>query len=64
LAEILVKIAKELNVGLDKVLNKIKSRPRLKELRWKEEQIRNLEMEQDEFQSRENWIDGELAASK
>jgi len=43
LAELLVEIAKELNVRLDKILNEIKSWSRLEELRWKEEQIRNLE---------------------
>jgi len=45
---------KELNIGPDKVLNEIKSQPRLEELRQKEEQIQNLEKEQDELQSQVN----------
>jgi len=64
LAEILVEITKELNVGLDKVLNEIKARLELEELRQKEEQIQNLEKERDELQSQVNWTDGELATSK
>jgi len=49
LAEILIEIAKELNIRPDKILNKIRSRPELEELRQKEEQIQNLKKEWDEL---------------
>jgi len=51
LAKLVIEIAKELNIKLDKVLNKIKSQLEPEELRRKEEQIQNLEKKRDELQS-------------
>jgi len=49
LVELMIEIAKEYNVGSNKVLNKIKSQPGPEELKWKEEQIQNLEKEWNEL---------------
>ncbi len=55
---------KELKVELEDVLDVVKRLLNPEELRRKEELIKNLEKEKNDLQSKLNWVEGEIAASK